>query len=288
MKLHSDHTRGALMALVGIFVLSPDALILRLVDTDQWSLIFWRGSVSAITLLVCFAMIYRRNVFIYLRAIGTYGLLGGFIFAASSILFVTSIVLTSVANTLVIISAAPLITAILSRIFLHEPIPTRTWAAIFATFVGITTIFGGSLGGGTLTGDLCAMGTALCLAGHLTIVRRARTVNMVPTVALGGLIAALLVLPLATPTSIDAQGLLWILLLGVVILPISTALIVLATRFISAPEVSLIMLLEAILGPLWVWAVLSEIPSIQTFIGGIIVLSTLSLHSIASLRTKSI
>ncbi|MDH3670880.1 MAG: DMT family transporter [Gammaproteobacteria bacterium] len=287
MRLRSDHTRGVLMALVGIFVLSPDALILRLVGTDRWSLIFWRGLLTALTLLVCFVAIYRRDVFKYLRAIGRYGLLGGFIFATSSILFVTSIVLTSVANTLVIISAAPLFTAISTGIFLHEPVPVRTWLAIFATLVGITTIFSGSLGGGTLLGDLCAIGTAIGIAGHLTIARRARTVNMVPTVAVGGLIAALAILPLATPTSIDAQGFLLMLLLGVVVLPISTALIVLATRFIPAAEVSLIMLLEAILGPLWVWAILSEVPTIQTFIGGTIVLSTLTLHSIASLRKQS-
>lgn len=275
------------MALVAVFVLSPDALILRLIGTDRWSLIFWRGSLTALTLLICFVVIYRSDVFRYLRAIGRYGLFGGFIFGASSVLFVTSIVLTSVANTLVIISAAPLFTAVLSRIFLHDPVPARTWLAIFATFVGITIIFSGSLGGGTLLGDLCALGTALGMAGHLTIARRARTVNMVPTVALGGFIAALAVLPLATPTSIDAQGLVLVLLLGIVILPISTALIVHATRFIPAAEVGLIMLLEAIVGPLWVWAILSEVPTIQTFIGGTIVLSTLALHSIAGLRARS-
>ncbi len=272
------------MVLVGVFVLSPDALILRLVDTDRWSLIFWRGLLTALTLVICFVAIYRRDVFKYLGAIGRYGLVGGFISATCSILFVTSIVLTSVANTLVIISAAPLFTAISSRMFLREPVLARTWLAIFATLVGITTIFSGSLGGGTLLGDFCALGVAIGIAGHLTIVRRARTVNMVPTVALGGLIAALVVLPLATPTSIDAQGFLLVLLLGVVILPISTAMIVLATRFISAAEVSLIILLEAILGPLWVWAILSEVPTIQSFIGGTIVLSTLALHSIAGLR----
>ncbi len=287
MRLRSDHTRGVLMVLIAIFVLSPDALILRLVDTDRWSLIFWRGSLMALTLLICFVAIYRRDVFKYLGAIGRYGLVAGFISATSSILFVTSIILTSVANTLVIISAAPLFTAISSRMFLREPVPARTWLAIFATLVGITTIFSGSLGGGTLLGDFCALGTAIGIAGHLTIARRARTVNMVPTVALGGLIAALVVLPLATPTSIDARGFLLVLLLGVVILPISSAMIVLATRFISAAEVSLIILLEAILGPLWVWAVLSEVPTIQSFIGGTIVLSTLALHSIAGLRKQS-
>ena len=271
MKLRTDHTRGALMALLGVFVLSPDALILRLIDTDRWSLIFWRGLVMALTLLISFVVIYRRDIFKYLGAIGRYGVMASFIWGATSILFVTSIVLTSVANTLVIISAAPLFTAILSRIFLHEPVPVRTWLATFATLVGITTIFSGSLGDGTLLGDLCALGTALGIASHLTIARRARSVNMVPTVALGGVIAALAVLPLSTPTSIDAQGFLLI-----------------ATRFTPAPEVSLIMLLEAILGPLWVWAILSEVPTIQTFIGGTIVLTTVALHSVAGLRNAHV
>ena len=86
------------MVLVGVFVLSPDALILRLVGTDRWSLIFWRGLLTALTLLICFVAIYRRDVFKYLGAIGRYGLVGGFISATCSILFVTSIVLTSVAK----------------------------------------------------------------------------------------------------------------------------------------------------------------------------------------------
>ncbi|MCZ6733833.1 MAG: hypothetical protein O7B27_15030 [Gammaproteobacteria bacterium] len=76
MRLHSDRTRGVLMVLVAVFVLSPDALILRLVDTDRWSLIFWRGLLTALTLLICFVAIYRRDVFKYLEAIGRYGLVG--------------------------------------------------------------------------------------------------------------------------------------------------------------------------------------------------------------------
>ncbi|NIR27819.1 MAG: DMT family transporter [Gammaproteobacteria bacterium] len=266
------------MATVGVIVLSPDGLILRIIEADRWTVVFWRGLLMALALAVFLALRYRRSTPQQVRAVGRRGLLSGALFAASTVFFVSSITLTTVANTLVIVSAAPLFGAVMSYLFLREMLALRTWLAILAAVLGILVIFYGSVGGGALLGDLCAVGTAFCMAANLVVIRHARAVNMLPAVVLSGVLGALAVLPLATPFRVSAQDASLLLLLGLIILPVSLGLITLAPRYIPAPEVSLIMLLEAILGPLLVWMALGETPGVETFIGGGLVLGTLAVH----------
>lgn len=280
----SETARGVLLATVGVSVLSPDALLVRLLAIDHWSIIFWRGILLAVTLLGFIIVRHRRRAPAQLRAVGRAGLLAGCLFAGSTVSFVTSISLTAAANTLVIISAEPLFAALLSFVFLREAIALRTWIAVLTVLVGIAVIFSGSLGGGALVGDLCAVGTALFMAGNFVVVRHARAINMVPSVALSGLIAALLVSPLAAPLSPGPRDVALLLALGVFVLPVSFGLIQLAPRHLPAPEVSLILLLESILGSLWVWMALDEVPAPETFIGGALLLVTVGVHSLLGLR----
>jgi drug/metabolite transporter (DMT)-like permease len=207
-------------------------------------------------------------------------------FASGTILFVVSIRLTVVANTLVIISSAPLLAAVFSRFFLREPIPLRTWIATLVSIAAIVTIFAGNVGGGTFSGDLCAVGTTCMLAGNLVIIRRARPVSMVPALALSGFLVAAAVSPFASPLSLTARDGGLLLLLGGFILPVSIGLITVGPRYLPAPEVGLFLLLETVLGPLWVWLVLNEIPSVATVTGGAAVLTTLAVHSALALRQK--
>jgi drug/metabolite transporter (DMT)-like permease len=283
MTMPSDRLRGLVLALTGVLVLSPDTLLIRLLESERWVILFWRGLLMALTLGVYFALRDRAAVLMRVRAIGRLGLLAAAFFAVNSILFVTAVTLTSVANTLVIISAAPLFAAFLSFTFLREYIPVRTWVAVTVALAGIALIFSGSLRTGAWLGDLCALGTACFFAGHLTIVRRARKIDMVPTIAVSGLIVAIvatLLAPAPGPLPVSARDFVLLLLLGLVILPVSFSLIVRAPRFLPVAEVSLIVLLEAILGPLWVWLALGETPASETFLGGALVLGTLITHEL--------
>ena len=287
MKPRSDHLFGMLLAVVGIIVLSPDGLILRLIDADRWTVIYWRGLLPAIALSTFLVLQYGRDVPAQFCAIGMAGLVVATLFVGATILFVCAITATTVANTLVIISATPLFAAVLSRLFLGEAVLRRTWIAAIAVLVGITVVFAGSLGSGALLGDLCAVGAACCMAGKFVVIRHARAVNMIPAVALSGFLAAVVTTPVAAPFAIGAQDLALLLLLGLVIVPVSIVLITLAPRYLPAPEVSLIMLLEAILGPLWVWLVLTEVPSRETLFGGTLIVATLAVHSALALNQVS-
>jgi len=130
-----------------------------------------------------------------------------------------------------------------------------------------------------------AVGAAISLASQLTIARHARSVSLVPALAAGMLLVALLCGPtFATPMSVSQADVLWLVLLGCIVLPVAFGLLTLAPRYIPSPEVSLIMQLEAVLGPLWVWMGVGEVPPVATFIGGGIVLVTLVVHSYLGLR----
>jgi drug/metabolite transporter (DMT)-like permease len=283
MTADSDRARGLVVVTVGVIVLSPDTLLIRLIETDHWTLLCSRGFLVALALGGYIVVRERGGTVAQFRALGALGLLTSGFYALSTILFVNSVRLTAVSNTLVILSAMPLVAAILGRTCFGETLPRRTWIASLVTLCGIAVIFSGSLDGGAFVGDLSALGTTAAMAAVLVILRHDRQINALAAMSLGGLIGGIATLPAATPSAIDARDLVLLLLLGLVVVPVAFGLITLGPRYLPAPEVSLIMLLEALLGPLWVWLVIGEIPPRETVLGGIVVLGALVVHFAAGL-----
>lgn len=281
------HLKGLAITTAGVLVLSPDSLLVRLIETDPWTLLFWRGVLMAISLTVVVALYHRSRLPAAFRAIGWHGALSATMFGVSSMFFVLALTHTLVANVLVIIAASPLFAALFARLFLKERVAPRTAVAIATAIAGIAVLVFGSMagkGGGTLFGDMCALGSATLIAGHFTVLRAAGDrADMTPSVALSGVIAALIAIPFATPTAVDAADVGYLLLLGLVVLPVAFGLIAIGPRYLPAPEVGLLMLLETVLGPIWVWLAVGEEPGAYAFVGGAIVIATLALHSLAGL-----
>ena len=282
--LPSGHLKGVVLTTAGILILSPDALLLRLIGADIWTLLFWRGLLCAIGMAMITLLLDRPHGFRRLFTIGRPELQVIGVNACMHVFFVLAILNTTVANVLVITSISPLLSAILSRFVLREPVARRTWYTAIAVFAGLTLIFSRSLGSSTLAGDLSAAMVAVLLACNLVLLRRYRKVSMIPARAWSEAVVALIVWPLAMPASLEAAGWTYTLLLGLGILPISGALITLGPRYLPAPEVNLIMLLETLLGPLWVWLVISEAPSFETLLEGSTILVALVLMSITAMR----
>jgi drug/metabolite transporter (DMT)-like permease len=294
----NEHARGLILAITGILVLSPDTLIIRLIEVDRPTLLWWRGifMFSGLALYYCFR--HRGGTVDALRAIPRFGWLSAPLFSMSTILFVTSVTMTTVANTLVIVSSAPLFAAIFSRLVLKERVPTTTWVCIGIGVGAIALIFAGNHGGdggvvipgdaagweGALLGDLCAIGAAIMLAAHFVNARRARAVSLMPPLALSGLLVALVVTPFASPFSASVAEIGKLLILGLFLVPLAFGMLSEAPRYMPAAEVSLIVLLETALGPFWVWLVLGEVPDRWTLIGGAILVSTLVAHGLMGLR----
>lgn len=279
-----QHVRGMALTTGGVLVLSPDSLLVRLIETGALTVNFWRGALLALALGSFLIIRHGRATPKQWRAMGLPGLFSALLLGASMVFFVSSITLTAVANTLVILSASPLFAAMFSAYFLRESIAPRTWLSTIIVLAGIGIIFAGSLGGGTVIGDLCALGAACCMAANLVVVRYARAVDMLPAVALSGLFIALAFAPFSTPLALSSRDCLLLAVLGLLVLPISLAFITRGPRYLSAPEVSLIMLLETIFGPFWVWLVVGEVPAVATLIGGVLVLGTIVSHTLLELK----
>lgn len=270
---------GVGLAFTGVLILSPDALLIRLVSVDLPTLIFWRQLLQSLVLWTVLLLIYRGGLRHQLRRLAGPGAIMVMLFSTSAILFPSALVTTSAANALLIIATSPLFAALISWLFLRERIALRTWVAIFVAIGGISIIFSGSLGGGDVLGDFLALACALTLGTLFTFARRHREINMVPALATAGLVTALIVSFIGDPLDVPRADWPWIALLGLVVLPGAFGLLTIAPRYIPSPEVSLIMQLEAILGPVFVWMGVGEVPEMATFIGGSIVFMTLVTHS---------
>jgi drug/metabolite transporter (DMT)-like permease len=277
--------KGLLITAGGVLIISPDGLLTRLIETDHWTMIFWRA------LLLSFGMWLMVNLFNPNRAWQQYrsvrgpGLLMVGAYSLGTISFVFAITHTSVANTLFILSATPLFAALISRVILHEKILPRTLVAILLVAIGIAVIASGSADAGSgLAGDLAAVAGSFFLACGFSFVRRFPGISAFSAISCSGLLTALLVMPLATPLAITQSDFGYLLIMGLYVVPIGTALMFVGPRYIPAAEVGLLLLLESILGPVWVWLVLAEEPGVNTLVGGAIVISTLAVNTVWALR----
>ncbi|MCC4262892.1 DMT family transporter [Oceanimonas baumannii] len=264
----TPHQKGVILTLAGVTVLSLDALLIRLISADHWTLLFWRGLLLSLSL----AVFCRPKERLPRRL-----LLGSALcYAATTITFVLAVRLTSVANTLIILAAAPLVGALLSRLVLKEQITLRTWMALALCLAGLMLVMSGSREG-NLAGDLAALLCAICLGSKLVCDRAARPANMAPALVPAGLIIALVGLTQAPELTVPATDAIWLGLLGLGVVPLAYALISQGPRYLPAAEVGLLLLLEMLLGPLWVWLILNEPPGREAVLGGLVVLTALLL-----------
>jgi len=268
---------GLMIVATGVTAISFDALLIRLADTQTWNVIFWRGLFTCLSLALIlvlrkkapFAVFGRRKRLAWISA---------FLFGTGEVFFVSSIMFTSVANTVVIISSAPLFAALLTRIFRIETIPLRTWLAIGMALCGVSVVFAGSLGQGGMLGVSIAVVTAFNEGGNLTILRRYPDLERMPLICLAGLIMACIAWPMAEPFSVSGQGLFFLAVMGLVQTPLALILIAESTLYLPSPEVGLFYVVETVMSPIWVWCVLGEVPPSLTFLGGGMIVTTLAVH----------
>ena len=287
MEDRGTRAKGLAIVSLGVLVITPDTLLVRLAAMEPWSLLVWRSFLVALGLFLLIALIWRRRAPAAIRSIGRTGGVIALFYAAVNVLFVLALANTTVANVLIIVSAAPFFAALTSRIFLGEAIAGHTWVAIFAALAGIAILTSDNLGSGALLGDLLALACALMFGCKFTLVRHAREINMIPAAAFSGLVSGGIAL-VAGPAVLPSQDQLMVLvIMALVLLPVGIALMTIGPRYLPAPEVSLLILLETVLGPIWVWLVIDEEPSRAALLGGAIVVSTLAVHSLLVLRRQS-
>ena len=286
MKNLTDQQKGSLLAFVAVMFITPDSLFIRLSNVDTWGLVFYRGIIPFFTVFLAMLLIYKLSFFKILFTSGYHGLIYIGTFSLTNITFVVSIQNTNVANTLVMIATAPMISAILGAIFLKEPPDKKTWISIIITFLAIIYIFFDSLKLGNFYGDILGFVTALGLAVGAVTVRSAKSKNLVPSAVVGKLLVATFALLFIESYVLIDRDLFIIPLMCVMCVAIPFVLVTIAPRFIPAAEVNLFFLLETIIGPIWVWLIIKEQPSIETLQGGVIIITTIAVHSFLKLKNS--
>ena len=272
------------MAFIGVMFITPDSLLIRLSNIDTWGMLFYRGAIPFVVVLIGLLLFYKNNFLKALFKIGYPGVFYVISFSVCNITFIISIQNTNVANTLVMIAMAPMLSAILGSIFLKEVPDHKTWIAIIITLVSVTYIFYDSIEMGNFYGDLFGIITAFGLACNAVIARYAKNRDLVPSAVIGKLCVAVFAFFFVDTFALVDSDLIFVPLMCVMCVAIPFVLVTIAPRFIPAEEVNLFFLLETIIGPFWVWLVINEQPSIETIQGGVVIILTIAIHSFLKLK----
>ena len=240
--------------------------------------VFWRSLFACA--FVAAALAFQKQSFSLKRPVLVSGAMWAVMFTA----FMLALQLTSTANTLVVMSVSPLLTALLARALLSEPIALRTWLAVSAAAIGIGWMFARGLGAHSgrdyLGMAIAALVPVAAAINVVTLRASSATVDLRPAVMLGGAVSCLIAAPLAFPMHATGKDIALLGALGVFQLGLPCVLLVIASRALLAPEIALLGLLEVVLGPLWAWLGAGETPERATLVGGAIVLGALVLNEV--------
>ena len=266
--------------------ISFGGLIIRNLDSsDAWQVAFYRGLGFVITFI--FILIYRYKKYCFKSIMNTsyYGLIGGIFLMIANILFIHSMTITSIGNSLFTVSTIPFITSILAFFFLKEKIEFKTFILMVFAFVGIFIMFKSSIGSNDYIGNILAFGCALSFSFFILLIRNLRNIDMMPSSLIGGIFIVIVSYAFKEGNIyISLHDILFCMLWGALLNGFMNSVFIFSTKHLYASEVSFFMLIEFSLGPIWVWLFLDESLRNETLLGGIIVISSLALFSLFQIK----
>ena len=276
--------KGLLWSFFGVLILSPDSLLIRLSNLSDFSLIFYRSFLPAITIFLFIFWSYKKETFKIFLLIGVPGIIYAIFYAITHICFIYSIQNTSVANTLVIIAGAPIFAALFSIIFLKEKPSLFTWLIIFVSIISMFIIGWGSYSTSGLFGDSMALIVAILMGASGVLVRYFKNIDLVPACFIGCILAGLYSLPFEIEFNLSYAQIIYLSLMCFIMLPLPFIVMTIAPKYTPAYQVYLVFLLESVLGTTWVWLIIKEAPPINTIIGGSILLFSVLIYMILETR----
>ncbi|HSY29357.1 MAG TPA: DMT family transporter [Burkholderiaceae bacterium] len=287
------HRRAVMLMSIAATLWSMAGVLTRQLQAAHgFEVTFWRSVFAGLFVAVALLFQLRGKAVAKVKAVGRLGLVSGLMWCVMFCCFMIALTLTTVANTLIVMSTSPLLTAFLAWLILSQRIAARTWLAIAAAFVGIVWMFAGSMkqiDTTQLLGMTIAMGVPIAASINVIALKKAgHGVDLIPAVLLGAVFSAILMLPLMWPSHISMHDLALLAILGFFQLGLPCMMMVQASKTLSAPELGLLGLLEVLLGPIWAWLGAGEVPAQATLIGGAVVLAALVANELAALRQQPI
>jgi drug/metabolite transporter (DMT)-like permease len=280
----SAYATGIILIVSSTFFLSLAGVIVRALSVDEWTIVFWRSAFMTLTMLILMAVLKRGRIASAFREAGLAGLYSGIAIGLAIICYIFSISRTTVANTLVLVAAAPLFAAALGMVMLKERVTPRTWTAIAVACCGIALMFLERMGAGELFGNLLAIVAAVLYAFSIVIMRGSGEVNLIPAICIAGAVSAAITVPYADFASVPVRDMSILAAMGIGQMGLGLVLFVFGAQRLPPAETALLALTETILAPLWVWLAINEVPSDLALIGGGILFAAVLANTALSLR----
>ncbi len=269
-------------------MLSVAGIALRQMESASgWQILFYRSLTFCVVIVLWLTFRYRAGVGRAFVAVGRPGLVVALSLGLGSTCYVFALLLTTVANALFLISAAPFMAAVLGWIVLHERVRPATWITMTVALAGIAIMVFHGVQSGRLLGNLVALGTPVSFAIMLVALRRAGQRDMLPAICLAGVVGAALGFVMSDTLVLSRHDLALCLFLGVFQYAGGFILITLGARHLPAAEVALLSLAEVVLAPIWVWIGVGETPAALTLVGGGIVLAAVVVQALTGMRSRS-
>jgi len=271
---------GYVLCLLGGFFLSWGGLIIRSFETnDIWQILLIRSLFFIIALTVFLFLTYKKNTIKVVKKSGFPAIIAGLFLSLSFVAYVVAMSKTTVANVVFIISTQTIFLALFGFLFLKEKITLRGLIAITLAFAGMLVMVGDSINQGTLFGNIVAFAIPINFTILVMIIRKFPDLDMVPAIFYSGIFSGIYGLLLASNLTFSSNDILMGFLLGVPQLAFGFICVTIGTKTTKAVTVGLLMLLETIFAPIWVWIFLNEVPPISVFMGGAVIISAVILKS---------
>lgn len=280
-------TLGVLFALLGALLMSFDPIFIRFSGVSGSDTAFLFGLFTAISMSAFIQISEPKGLVSIVTSSGWPVLFSGVLMLGSACSLVLSIKNTSIANTFVILSAAPALAAVFSWVFLREVTKRSTWIAIIAVMMGIVVVVSGSVESTHWVGDLLAINAVVCISLNQTLLRKYQKVSRMASVGCGGLLLAIVMFFFASVSEFSVNTWLVMACMGLLTAPFGRVLSQVATRYITAAEVGMILMIEAVLAPAWAFGFFAEVPPATSLIGGTIILTAILIYVYVSTRKKS-
>lgn len=283
----TNNAKGLALTSLGVFIMSLESLFIKFTTISPFLFSFYIGIFMFISMASTF--IFKEKEFIKNALKTSFPMLivCAILMGTSNIFFITAVKTTTVANVVIIFSTAALFSALFAYLFYKERITKNIIIASFFMFVGLFIIFNDKLEIGSIEGNIYALFCTALFATSYVLLSRYKDMNRVILTAFSGLSLSFIAFFFCDELAIDFRTLAVVMIMGLLISPISRVLLGTGAKYIRASEVSLLMIIETIMAPIWVWIFLNEVPSSYTFIGGSIIIATLIINSIYTLKKEN-
>ena len=286
-----EYARGVVLVLTAGILWSIAGLVVRLMDgASEWQILFYRSVFLILALTTYIAVRNKGRVGAAFRAAGPNAVYAGLFLGSGFACWIFAMTHTTIANALFILASSPLMAAWVAKLMLGEAIRRITLICMIVSVLGIALMVGEGVVIGTLAGNLMALGASFAFALFTVTLRKGKAVDMTPAVCWAGIWGAILAAVMLIVTrhgfTVSVHDLLLCGLLGFVQVGLGLILFIIGSRHIPAGELTLLSMTEVVLGPVWVWIGVGEVPTLFTVIGGLIVLGAISAQALSGVRRR--